>query len=248
MKKTILSLLLCLSMALGIGLTATGPAKASIIYVGGTQTATSTTPINLLLDGSNRLQIQVSSGSYVVKVGIITLGTLAYQASGIYNNAGTSYKNVNVPLGHDAPLNISLPFSLGSINVGSYPYMDNIPFGTSIGSNYTALAPVTVPVFNTTAQIGGFAGNVTSKPSGGSTSVLGTYGAFTTWGYAGFQFQDTDGIHYGWVHAIADYNTSNYTITDVKIDGYAYNTAPGQSILAGQTMPLPASALLLGSR
>lgn len=224
-------------LALGMGLTATIPAGASIIHVPGTHVITNGSPFNLTLNGLDRLQINVSSGS-----ASFAGNTIGYQASGI-SNLISDNNSVNVPLGHYETI-ATLPI-LGNINA---PVMDNLDAGTTIGiGSLTSLPPYTIPLINITANISGFAGNISIKPFFGNTTIYGPYGEFVnTWGYAGFQFQDTDGIHYGWVHGIANYNTSTNTIINVTIDGYAYETVACRSILAG-AVPIPGSILLLGS-
>ncbi len=64
-------------------------------------------------------------------------------------------------------------------------------------------------------------------------------GSRLTTGYVGIQFLAVDGLHYGWIRVQGGAQNDG-TILD-----YAYNTVPGQSIMAG-AVPEPSTWALLG--
>ncbi len=79
-----------------------------------------------------------------------------------------------------------------------------------------------------------------------SLSIGQSYGEFAarrlgqaTEGYVGLQFLAADGLHFGWIRVRGGYDNDG-TILD-----YAYNTVPGQSIMAG-AVPEPSTWALLG--
>jgi hypothetical protein len=73
----------------------------------------------------------------------------------------------------------------------------------------------------------------------------GTYGSGGMWvnvtnHYLGFEFKTNGQVHYGWAR-LTVLNGPGITI-NTRLTGYAYNTVPGQQILAGQTGPADLAA------
>jgi hypothetical protein len=66
-------------------------------------------------------------------------------------------------------------------------------------------------------------------------------------GYLGLEFELADGIHFGWMHFDASANLRNEQGSFIGvgglIDGWAWETTPGQGIIAG-AVPEPSAVLL----
>jgi hypothetical protein len=102
--------------------------------------------------------------------------------------------------------------------------------------------------------IGWYAGEIWPDPQPGAPPDLigGVFNSFTTLGgtglwaqreltaYMGAQFMIGADVHYGWVRI----RTTWAPITGGILEAYAYNTVPGEPILAG-AVPEPATAALL---
>lgn len=98
------------------------------------------------------------------------------------------------------------------------------------------------------------AGNFDTR-SGSLTNILAThYGRYgnypctfsagnfldTSSKFLGVRFDLADGTHFGWVQLSVPYDVSF-----LRIEAYAWETTPGQSIDAGQTVPEPSTLSLL---
>jgi hypothetical protein len=242
------AMVLVLFLALTLGFAAKNLAEASIVYSGNIDVTiyptTLTEPDYTIPPGSGydlniggnaiyNINVLVASGTEPT-TGIVFSG----QAAGMQNLVDG---NSNFAVGHYTTITVDLGF--GTLDV-DLPIINKLAAMDPIGPGSPLLDQDTILKQLTGVDVGGFAGKVVL----GGTITEQTFGPFGEFlnsrGYAGFQFQDANGLHYGWLDASLVYTDPD--IVSLTIHGFAYETAPDTQILAG-AVPLPASVLLLGS-
>lgn len=129
-------------------------------------------------------------------------------------------------------LGLRLPYPHLSYNE-SQPYV--LTSGDEIGPDSPSLYPQY-------GQLSGWWDHPMSAPGVGGLHVRydsGTSGFFVgTRGYIGVEFLIEEQVHYGWIEL------SNLTWWQSEIHGWAYESEPGKSIIAG-AIPEPGAAILV---
>ena len=173
--------------------------------------------------------------------------------TGQTNYAVGHYISQPVVLGDGVGELLELPSSFDT----AIPVINLLAPGTLISSSSSFLNQTTQLTELLQVDIGGFTGsgyvaggaevnylNQTFGPYG-TGDFLNAAGTAGMRGYAGFEYQDSDGIHFGWVDVGLNYSDS--TINSLTIYGYAFETVAGLGIEAG-AVPLPPSVLSPGQR
>lgn len=262
------ALLALVVLALGLGLIAAAPAQAYIQYVdagpvgptGVTFSTVNVNPDNFVLPAPGF----VINPSGVDQFRLDLLGVTGYvlpqDVTGLsidvrINNGragGMTALTTGEIYGYNAPASVTI---LGTTTTlaDDVPFINILGNGTNVGpSNFQVMNPINIA--DLPFPIGGFAARADVQVNlgifGWQTIVSPTFGDWYNGsnvvdGYAGFRFTEADGTHYGWVHLAVGSGASNMTIY-----GFAYEDVANAPITTGVTsggVPLPASALLLGS-
>src|ERR1035441_6157557 len=149
-------------------------------------------------------------------------------------------------LNQDGTPDFQMAFQIGLLgHAADKPYITNTPpalttsFVLSLSpSNALPVTPIGTTINNSyqTAQsVGRFNGQLIS----GNDVIVGSWtNTADIEGYVGLELVEGDGTHYGWAHFIYNVNgvpPNNKDAGTLKLVDAAMETAPGTSILAGQT-------------
>src|ERR1039458_8931965 len=149
-------------------------------------------------------------------------------------------------LNQDGTPDFQMAFQIGLLgHAADKPYITNTPPAlttsfvlSSSPSNALPVTPIGTTINNSyqTAQsVGRFNGQLIS----GNDVIVGSWtNTADIEGYVGLELVEGDGTHYGWAHFIYNVNgvpPNNKDAGTLKLVDAAMETAPGTSILAGQT-------------
>jgi hypothetical protein len=139
--------------------------------------------------------------------------------------------NFNKPYIQGNPDSMPGSTSLAQLSIGGWYGLPVTPFGASINSSFLTPVPDSAPgpsraYFNQ------------DDDSTDNYPAIGAWGNGIAEGYIGLEMYDNSGLgetNFGWARLIYNQQVNTFTLVD-----YAYETIPGETIIAGQTNELGA--------